>query len=169
MPRRRSQRRSSSVGARAAIFAILALALLGGATYALWPKELNVIDATATAPASAHTGTGHPATGHPASSVEADVTLRIDMSGFTPPNFTIPANRLIRVKIVNPDNAHHSDGGGIHQFAAEKLGVDVKVPPETIQVITIPPTAEGDYSFYCDTCCGGKQNPTMQGVIKVRA
>ena len=169
MPRKRPQHRSSNVGARAAIFAILALALLGGATYALWPKELNVIDATATGPAtSARTGTGHPVTGRPAT-VEADVTLRIDMGGFTPANLTIPANRPVRVKIVNPDNAHHSDGGGIHQFAVEKLGVNVKVPPETIQVITIPPTAEGDYSFYCDTCCGGKENPTMQGVLKVKA
>ncbi len=169
MPRRRSQRRSPGVGARAAVFAILALALLGGATYALWPKELNVIDATATDPASLRTAPGHPATGRPAPSVEADVTLRIDMGGFTPPTLTIPADRQVRVKIVNPDNAHHSDGGGIHQFAVERLGVNVKVPPETIQVITLPPAAEGDYSFYCDTCCGGKENPSMQGVIRVRA
>ena len=43
------------------------------------------------------------------------------------------------------------------------------VQPETIAVVTIPAAAPGDYAFYCDTCCGGKENPTMQGVLKIRA
>lgn len=166
MPRKRPQRRSSNFRLRAAIFAVLALAVAGGATYALWPKELSVVDATATAtdPMAGHTA--HPlGTG----ANDADVSIRITMDGFTPANLTIPANRLVRLKIVNPDSSHHSDGGGIHQFAIDKLSLDAKVQPETIKIITIPPTAEGEYDFYCDTCCGGKQNPTMQGKLKVKA
>ena len=162
MPRRRPQRRSN-FGPRLAIFAILAFAVIGGAAYALQPKQLEVVDTTAV-------DTEH--SGHsmaPVATGNADATVRIDMSGFTPPNITIPANKLIRLQIVNPDNAHHSDGGGIHQFAVEKLGIDVKVKPETVQIISIPPTAAGEYAFYCDTCCGGKLNPTMQGVLKVKA
>ena len=146
MPRKRPQRRSSNFGLRVAIFAILALAVAGGATYALWPKEL--------------------ATADPA---PVDVELRIDMGGFTPPNITAPANRLVRVRIVNPDSSHHSDGGGVHGFTIVKLGVDAKVQPETTQVVTIPPSAAGEYAFYCDTCCGGKENPSMQGILKLKA
>lgn len=149
MPRKRPQRRSSNFQLRVAIFAVLALAVVGGAAYALWPKELTAVDPTPAAP--------------------VDATLRITMEGFTPPTLTIPANRLVRIKIVNPDSSHHSDGGGIHEFAVTKLGIDAKVQPETTQVVTIPPSPAGDYAFYCDTCCGGKENPSMQGVLKIKA
>jgi cytochrome c oxidase subunit 2 len=146
MPRKRPQRRSSNFGLRAAIFAILALAVAGGAAYALWPKELATTDPAA-----------------------VDVELRIDMGGFTPPTISAPADRLVRVRIVNPDSSHHSDGGGVHGFTIVKLGVDAMVQPETTQVVTIPPSAAGEYAFYCDTCCGGKENPSMQGVLKLKA
>jgi hypothetical protein len=68
MPRKRPQQRSSNFGLRAAIFAILALAVTGGAAYALWPKELATTD-----PAP------------------VDVELRIDMGGFTPATISAPA------------------------------------------------------------------------------
>lgn len=145
MPRTQPQQRSSSFGTRVAIFAILALALAGGAAYALWPKDLATTDAD-----------------------PVDVTLRIDMAGFTPPTLSAPANRLLRVRIVNPDNAHHSDGGGVHGFTIVSLGVNALIQPETTQVVTIPASAAGDYAFYCDTCCGGKENPSMQGVLKLK-
>ena len=146
MPRKRPQRRSSNFRLRAAIFAILALAVAGGAAYALWPKELATADAA-----------------------PVDATLRVTMDGFTPPTITATANRLVRVRIVNPDSSHHTDGGGVHGFTIVKLGVDAKVQPETTQVVTIPPAAAGEYAFYCDTCCGGKENPSMQGILKIKA
>ena len=165
MPRKRPQRRSSNLRARIAVFTVLILALAGGAVYALWPKDLEVVDATGSAPTA--TASTRPA--GTAAAGDADVTIRITMEGFAPASLSIPANRPVRLKIVNPDNAHHSDGGGIHQFAVDKLGVNTKVKPETIQIITLPPAAEGEYDFYCDTCCGGKENPTMQGKLKVKA
>jgi cytochrome c oxidase subunit 2 len=146
MPRKRPQRRSSNLRLRVAVFAILALAVAGGAAYALWPKELATTDVA-----------------------PVDATLRIDMGGFTPPKLTVPANRLIRVRIVNPDSSHHADGGGIHGFTIVKLGIDAKIQPETTEVVTIPPSAAGEYAFYCDTCCGGKENPAMQGTLKIKA
>ncbi len=48
------------------------------------------------------------------------------------------------------------------------LGVDARIMPESTSVITIPAAAPADYAFYCDTCCGGKENPSMQGVLKIR-
>ncbi len=144
MPRQRPQRRSSSLRARVAVFAVLALALAGAAAYAVWPRDL----------ASADAG-------------PVDLTVRVDMGGFTPATLTLPADRSARVRLVNPDTSMHSDGGGIHQFAVPKLGIDVKIQPESTQVVTVPPTAAGEYAFYCDTCCGGKDNPSMQGVLKI--
>ena len=146
MPRKRPPQRSSSLRLRVAIFAILAVAVAGGAAYAIWPRDLATADPG-----------------------PVDATLRIDMSGFTPPELTVPANRLLRLRIVNPDSSHHSDGGGVHGFTIVKLGVDARIQPETTQVVSIPPSAAGEYAFYCDTCCGGKENPSMQGVLKIRA
>lgn len=146
MPRKRPQRRRSTFPLRLAVFGVLALALVGGAIYALWPKGLVTTDPE-----------------------PVDVTLRIDMGGFTPPNLTAPAGRPVRVRIINPDNAHHTDGAGIHGFTIVALGIDARVQPETTKVITIPAASPGDYAFYCDTCCGGKENPSMQGVLKIRA
>jgi heme/copper-type cytochrome/quinol oxidase subunit 2 len=146
MPRKRAQRRSSGFRVRLAVFAVLALALAGGAGYALWPKTLVTTD---TAP--------------------VDLTLRIDMSGFTPPSLTAQAGRPVRVRIVNPDSSHHADGGGIHGFTVVGLGIDARIQPETTQVVTILAAKPGDYAFYCDTCCGGKENPSMQGTLKIKA
>lgn len=146
MPRKRTRRKSSTLRLRIAIFAALAFAVVGGAVYALWPQELATTDRD-----------------------PVDVTLRIDMGGFTPPNFVAPAGRPIRVRIVNPDNSHHSDGGGVHGFTIVALGLDERVNPESTKVVTIPAAAPGDYAFYCDTCCGGKENPSMQGLLKIKA
>lgn len=167
MPRRRPHRRVSRLGLRAAIFGILALALVGAAGYSVWPKERAFIEFGPGPSPSATDTMGHgaatPVTG------SADLTMRIDMGGFTPPDLSVPAGRAQRLILVNPDNSHHSDGGGIHQFAVPGLGIDVKVPPLTNMAITLPAAEPGDYAFYCDTCCGGKENPAMQGVLKVRA
>ena len=146
MPGRRPLQRSSSFRLRLAIFAALALAVAGGATYALWPKTLVTTDTES-----------------------VDLTLRVDMGGFTPPILTAPAGRSIRIRIVNPDSSHHSDGGGIHGFTVAGLAIDARIQPETTQVVTIPAAAAGDYAFYCDTCCGGKENPSMRGTLKIKA
>ena len=146
MPRKRPQRRSSNFRLRLAVFAVLALAVAGGAAYAVWPRDLATGDTGA-----------------------VDPTLRVEMGGFTPPGLTAPAGRPLRLRIVNPDSSHHSDGGGVHGFTVVALGVDARVQPETTSVVTIPAAEPGDYAFYCDTCCGGKENPSMQGVLKIRA
>lgn len=90
------------------------------------------------------------------------------MAGFKPAVLQVRAGRAIRVRIVNPDNRFHSDGGGWHQLAIPALGIDKRIPPETTEILEIPATAAGDYTFYCDVCCGGKENPSMQGVLRVR-
>jgi heme/copper-type cytochrome/quinol oxidase subunit 2 len=31
------------------------------------------------------------------------------------------------------------------------------------------PTRPGDYDFWCDSCCGGKESPTMHGILRVES
>ncbi len=164
MPRQHSAQRSSSLGARALVFGALAFALIGAAAYSLAPKETALVDAGPVRTA----GVDIPMlTVAPGTSASADVIVRIDMDGFHPSRLSVPADRAVRLMIVNPDSSHHTDGGGVHEFAVPTLGVDIKVPPETRMIVTLPVAAPGDYAFYCDTCCGGKENPSMQGVLKV--
>ena len=64
----------------------------------------------------------------------------------------------------------HSDGGGWHQFAVDALGINWKVGPLSSKVFTFTaPASAGRYAFYCDICCGGKENPSMQGELTVTA
>jgi len=103
----------------------------------------------------------------PGVATAADQTVEVTMAGFTPPSLAVSANKPTTIRLVNPDSSHHTDGGGIHQFAAPELGLDVKVQPKSEMVFTIPATKAGTYAFYCDVCCGGKANPSMQGTIVV--
>ena len=68
------------------------------------------------------------------------------------------------------DTSMHSDGGGRHQFAIDALGIDWKVGPLSSKVFEFTaPSAAGTYTWYCDICCGGKENPSMQGKLTVTA
>jgi heme/copper-type cytochrome/quinol oxidase subunit 2 len=171
MPRKQVRRRTST-GGRAVVFAGLALLIVAGAFYFSRPKEMAFIEL---GPQAAPRATGG-AMDHnmaAASMVPAnapsDLAIRVDMGGFSPPELKVPAGKELRLKIVNPDDVHHTDGGGWHQIAVPKLGLDYKIPPLTNMIVTLPAAAEGDYEFWCDVCCGGKANPTMHGVLRVRA
>jgi len=93
----------------------------------------------------------------------------VSMAGFEPRELTVPAGREFQVQFINPDTRFHTDGGGWHQFRIDGAGVDVRIPPSTQPVVTLPPLAAGTYEFYCDVCCGGKENPAMRGVLEVKA
>jgi hypothetical protein len=99
----------------------------------------------------------------------ADQTLQVTMGGFSATVVTARAGQPLRLRLVNPDSAFHSDGGGWHQLAIPALGMDARVAPRSEQVIEIPAATPGEYPFYCDVCCGGKENPSMQGQLRVLA
>jgi hypothetical protein len=42
-------------------------------------------------------------------------------------------------------------------------------PPLSSNAATFTPVKAGVYEFYCDICCGGRANPTMQGRLIVEA
>ncbi len=95
--------------------------------------------------------------------------VQIDMSGFQPAVISASAGEPIRLQLVNPDSQFHSDGGGWHELNIPDLGIDARVARRSDRTMDIPAAQPGDYPFYCDICCGGKDNPSMQGVLKITA
>jgi cytochrome c oxidase subunit 2 len=106
----------------------------------------------------------------PVATDTAAVQVHASMGGFDPPALTVKAGETVKVELSSMDTSMHSDGGGWHQFAIDALDINWKVGPLSSQVFefTAPATA-GTYSWYCDICCGGKENPSMRGKLTVTA
>ncbi len=127
---------------RAGTFAVVLVAL-AGVIYALWPKS-------------------------PKAAQRYDEKVTVSMAGFDPNVIQLRVGTAHALWLVNPDSPYHSDGGGVHQFAVPDLGIDLRVQPRSTAIVQIPAgVAPGKYRFYCDTCCGGKDNPSMNGVLQV--
>ena len=106
----------------------------------------------------------------PAPADVSAVQVHASMGGFDPPALAIAAGQTLRVEFASMDGPFHSDGGGWHQFAIDALGIDWRVGPERSDVFELTaPAAPGEYSWYCDICCGGKENPSMRGTLTVTA
>lgn len=105
----------------------------------------------------------------PLPAVAADVKIQTTMEGFMPSVIRAKAGQPITIQLINRDTRFHTDGGGWHQFAIDELGVNAKVGPESTELVTLTPTRAGTYEFYCDVCCGGKENPSMRGRLEVSA
>jgi len=96
--------------------------------------------------------------------VEIDGT----MGGFSTREIRVKAGRPVTIRLTSVDTQYHTDGGGKHQFAIDALGVNVIAPPKGTRQATFAP-GPGVYEYYCDVCCGGRANPTMQGRLIVEA
>jgi cytochrome c oxidase subunit 2 len=94
----------------------------------------------------------------------ADYTIEMSMSGFTPPSLDFPAGKAVTLKLVNKESPFHASGAE-HQFAVDALGINEKLDAKQMRVITIPAQKAGQYTFYCDVCCGGQKSPTMRGTL----
>lgn len=143
---------------RAWAFAAIVVAVLGAAAWflkpVLWPAS--------------------PAVGEVGENV---VRIEADMAGFyvagpsheshDKPVIKAKVGEPLTVRLVSLDNRFHTDGGGRHQFAIDELGVNIIAPPLGMAEATFTPTEPGVYEFYCDICCGGRANPTMQGQLIV--
>ena len=106
----------------------------------------------------------------PAATDSAAIGVRASMGGFDPGALTVKAGETVRIELTSMDTSMHSDGGGRHQFAIDELGIDWQVGPLSSQVFELAaPTTPGTYTWYCDICCGGKENPSMQGTLTVEA
>lgn len=95
------------------------------------------------------------------------IDVQASMSGFDQKEIRVKAGQPVTIRLTSLDNSHHTDGGGKHQWAVDELGVDIIAQPESSNYMTFTPEKTGTYTFYCDICCGGKANPTMNGQIIV--
>ncbi len=95
------------------------------------------------------------------------ITMHLSMSGFSPNELTVKAGETVKIYLVNMDNSMHADGGGWHQFASDDADFNFRIAPLDKKTVTIKIDEPGVYTFYCDICCGGKENPSMQGTITV--
>ena len=144
--RRQARQRQQRI--RSGVFAVIVIGVLGLAGYFLYsafnqpappPMAGNVID------------------------------VKADMEGFDMKEIHVKAGQPVTVRLTSLDNSHHTDGGGKHQLAVDELGVDIVAQPESSNYATFTPDKPGEYTFYCDICCGGRANPTMNGTLIVES
>lgn len=95
------------------------------------------------------------------------IDVAASMSGFDQTEIHVKVGRPVTIRLTSLDNSHHTDGGGKHQWAVDELGVNVIAQPESSDYATFTPDKAGTYTFYCDICCGGRANPTMNGTLIV--
>jgi heme/copper-type cytochrome/quinol oxidase subunit 2 len=97
------------------------------------------------------------------------IDIAADMSGFDKTEIRVKVGEPVTIRLTSLDNSHHTDGGGKHQWAVDDLGVDIITQPESSNYATFTPQKPGSYIFFCDICCGGRANPTMNGTLIVEA
>lgn len=108
-----------------------------------------------------------------ASAVDA-IPVRLSMAGFTPSEVRVPAGQAVALELWTTDAAPHLHNG-VHTMISDELGIYEELPAagptgESRKVVTITaPTTPGTYDIYCNTCCGGKDSPTMHGKLTVTA
>lgn len=95
------------------------------------------------------------------------IDIKGAMDGFDQKEMHVKVGQPVTVRLTSMDNSMHTDGGGKHQWAVDELGVSIIAPPEGSNYATFTPTKPGTFVYFCDICCGGRANPTMNGTLVV--
>ena len=97
------------------------------------------------------------------------ISMQISMAGYRPQVLDASPGQTLTIDWWNQDNAMHLEGG-VHTLVSDSLGIRESLPAESHRTIRITaPNLPGDYDFWCDSCCGGKESPTMHGTLRVRS
>jgi len=95
------------------------------------------------------------------------ISVQSSMAGFTPSEIRVKARSTVTLDWWTQDAAMHLENG-VHTMIAPALGLNEALPAESRVAVTWQvPDMPGTYDVYCDTCCGGKDSPTMHGKIVV--
>lgn len=97
------------------------------------------------------------------------IDVQAAMNGFDKYEIRVKVGEAVTLRLTSLDNTHHTDGGGKHQWAVDELGIDLIAPAMGSNYVTFTPHEAGTYTFYCDICCGGRANPSMNGTLIVEA
>lgn len=96
-----------------------------------------------------------------------EIQVRADMGGFSPRTVHIRAGEPVLLTLISLDGPIHLDSGGAHQLAIDELRINLIAPPHGKASARLKVDRPGTYVFYCDICCGGRENPGMQGRLIV--
>ena len=100
---------------------------------------------------------------------DGTIDVQSSMAGFTPSEIRVKAGATVTMNWWTDDAAVHLEGG-VHTMIAPELGLREELPAEgTRMVVWQVPNTPGTYDVYCETCCGGKDSPTMHGKIVIEA
>lgn len=95
------------------------------------------------------------------------IDIQSSMAGFTPSEIRVIAGETVTLNWWTDDAEIHLQGG-VHTMIAPDLGLYEELPGEASRAIAWEvPDKPGTYDVYCDTCCGGKDSPSMHGRIVV--
>lgn len=133
---------------RTFIFSVIVLGVLGFAGYLLKPVIFRT---------------------PPPPMVGNVIDIAADMAGFNMEELRLKVGEPVTIRLESLDNSHHTDGGGKHQFAVDELDVNIIAQPLSTNFASFTPQEPGTYTFYCDICCGGRANPTMNGTLIVES
>ncbi len=95
------------------------------------------------------------------------ISVQSSMAGFTPSEIHVKAGSTVTLDWWTEDAAMHLQNG-VHTMISPELGLDEQLPAESRKAVTwAVPNTPGTYDVWCDSCCGGKESPTMHGKIVV--
>jgi cytochrome c oxidase subunit II len=95
------------------------------------------------------------------------IDVQSSMAGFTPSVITVKAGDTVTFDWWTQDAAMHLQGG-VHTMISPDLGLNEQLPAESRRSVTwAVPNKPGTYDVWCESCCGGKDSPTMHGKIVV--
>lgn len=95
------------------------------------------------------------------------IDVQSSMAGFTPSEIHVKAGSTVTLDWWTQDASMHLQNG-VHTMISPDLGLDEALPAESRrQVVWNVPDKPGTYDVWCDSCCGGKDSPTMHGKIVV--
>jgi len=102
------------------------------------------------------------------------ISVQASMAGFTPGDVQVAAGERVSLDFWTQDSSAHLERG-VHALVSDELGIYGELPgadgiaDSRISIEFTAPSEPGRYDIYCDTCCGGRENPTMHGAIVVVA
>jgi plastocyanin len=104
--------------------------------------------------------------------VSGAISVQASMAGFTPSTIHVKAGERVALDFWTQDSPGHLRGG-VHTMIGHELGLHAELPGAAaagtshMPVEFTAPMTPGEYDIYCDTCCGGRDSPTMHGKIVV--